>query len=150
HRDDRARAARARQRAVGRFRRGADRRLRCRCERLRRESEAEVTDEHGVMTRRNHARSEGSNASMRGIAPHGRTSGPQRSRSALMFATAAAGGLPKPGWLAEADKLWRAWRPQGAALAGAKRDATVLWLKEQEQAGLDTVTDGERSRQHFV
>ena len=32
----------------------------------------------------------------------------------------------------------------------AKRDATLLWLKEQEDAGLDIVTDGEQSRQHFV
>jgi 5-methyltetrahydropteroyltriglutamate--homocysteine methyltransferase len=32
----------------------------------------------------------------------------------------------------------------------AKRDATLLWLKAQEDAGLDIVTDGEQSRQHFV
>jgi len=67
-----------------------------------------------------------------------------------MFPTTVAGSLPKPGWLAETDKLWPAWKQQGEALAEAKRDATVLWLKEQEQAGLDIVTDGEQSRQHFV
>ena len=38
----------------------------------------------------------------------------------------------------------------GDALAAAKRDATLLWLKEQEDAGLDIVGDGEQSRQHFV
>ena len=32
----------------------------------------------------------------------------------------------------------------------AKRDATLLWLKAQEDAGLDIVTDGEQSRQRFV
>ncbi len=32
----------------------------------------------------------------------------------------------------------------------AKRDATLLWLKEQEDAGIDIVSDGEQSRQHFV
>jgi 5-methyltetrahydropteroyltriglutamate--homocysteine methyltransferase len=67
-----------------------------------------------------------------------------------MFETTIAGSLPKPGWLAETDKLWPAWRPEGAELAKAKRDATLLWIKEQEDAGIDIVTDGEQSRQHFV
>jgi 5-methyltetrahydropteroyltriglutamate--homocysteine methyltransferase len=67
-----------------------------------------------------------------------------------MFKTTIAGSLPKPGWLAETDKLWPAWRASGAELDKAKRDATVLWLKEQEDAGIDIVTDGEQSRQHFV
>jgi 5-methyltetrahydropteroyltriglutamate--homocysteine methyltransferase len=67
-----------------------------------------------------------------------------------MFDTTIAGSLPKPGWLAETDKLWPAWRAQGEALETAKRDATLLWLKEQEAAGIDIVTDGEQSRQHFV
>jgi len=67
-----------------------------------------------------------------------------------MFETTIAGSLPKPGWLAETDKLWPAWRAEGAALETAKRDATLLWLKEQEDAGIDIVTDGEQSRQHFV
>ena len=67
-----------------------------------------------------------------------------------MFKTTIAGSLPKPGWLAETGKLWPAWRAEGAELERAKRDATLLWLKEQEDAGLDIVTDGEQSRQHFV
>jgi 5-methyltetrahydropteroyltriglutamate--homocysteine methyltransferase len=67
-----------------------------------------------------------------------------------MFKTTIAGSLPKPAWLAETGKLWPAWRAQGAELERAKRDATLLWLKEQEDAGLDIVTDGEQSRQHFV
>jgi len=67
-----------------------------------------------------------------------------------MFETTIAGSLPKPAWLAETDKLWPAWRAQGAELVKAKRDATLLWLKEQEDAGIDIVTDGEQSRQHFV
>src|SRR6185436_11266865 len=67
-----------------------------------------------------------------------------------MFETTIAGSLPKPGWLAETDKLWPAWRAKGAELGKAKRDATLLWLKEQEDAGIDIVSDGEQSRQHFV
>ncbi len=67
-----------------------------------------------------------------------------------MLETTIAGSLPKPGWLAETNKLWPAWRASGAELARAKRDATLLWLKEQEDAGIDIVTDGEQSRQHFV
>jgi len=67
-----------------------------------------------------------------------------------MFETTIAGSLPKPGWLAETNKLWPAWRAEGAELATCKRDATLLWLKEQEDAGIDIVTDGEQSRQHFV
>jgi 5-methyltetrahydropteroyltriglutamate--homocysteine methyltransferase len=67
-----------------------------------------------------------------------------------MFKTTIAGSLPKPAWLAETNKLWPAWRAQGSELERAKRDATLLWIKEQEDAGLDIVTDGEQSRQHFV
>jgi len=67
-----------------------------------------------------------------------------------MFETTIAGSLPKPAWLAETNKLWPAWRLQGPELERAKRDATLLWLKEQEDAGLDIVSDGEQSRQHFV
>jgi 5-methyltetrahydropteroyltriglutamate--homocysteine methyltransferase len=67
-----------------------------------------------------------------------------------LFKTTIAGSLPKPEWLAETGKLWPAWRAEGAALAQAKRDATLLWLKEQEDAGIDIASDGEQSRQHFV
>jgi 5-methyltetrahydropteroyltriglutamate--homocysteine methyltransferase len=67
-----------------------------------------------------------------------------------MLKTTIAGSLPKPAWLAETNKLWPSWRSQGAELARAKHDATLLWLKEQEDAGIDIVTDGEQSRQHFV
>src|SRR5436853_2482536 len=66
------------------------------------------------------------------------------------FQTTIAGSLPKPAWLAEPNKLWPAWRASGGELERAKRDATLLWLKEQEDAGIDIVSDGEQSRQHFV
>jgi 5-methyltetrahydropteroyltriglutamate--homocysteine methyltransferase len=67
-----------------------------------------------------------------------------------MLQTTIAGSLPKPEWLAEPGKLWAPWRSEGAALETAKHDATLLWLKLQEDAGIDIVTDGEQSRQHFV
>ncbi len=67
-----------------------------------------------------------------------------------MFETTIAGSLPKPGWLAETHRLWPRWKLEGEALAEAKRDATLAWLATQEAAGIDVVTDGEQSRQHFV
>ena len=67
-----------------------------------------------------------------------------------MFETTIAGSLPKPAWLAEPQKLWPAWRLAGPELAAAKQDATFLAIKQQEDAGIDIVTDGEQSRQHFV
>ena len=67
-----------------------------------------------------------------------------------MFDTAIAGSLPKPSWLAETQKLWPQWKAEGAELAQAKLDATLLWIKAQEDAGLSVIGDGEQSRQHFV
>ena len=67
-----------------------------------------------------------------------------------MFDTAIAGSLPKPAWLAETQKLWPQWRASGTELAQAKLDATLLWIKAQEDAGLSVIGDGEQSRQHFV
>jgi 5-methyltetrahydropteroyltriglutamate--homocysteine methyltransferase len=67
-----------------------------------------------------------------------------------MFKTTIAGSLPKPGWLAENEKLWPAWKSSGTELLSAKADATLLWIKAQEDAGLDIIGDGEQSRQHFV
>jgi 5-methyltetrahydropteroyltriglutamate--homocysteine methyltransferase len=67
-----------------------------------------------------------------------------------MFPTTIAGSLPKPAWLAEPNKLWPQWRSNGEDLKTAKADATLIAVKLQEDAGIDVVTDGEQSRQHFV
>jgi 5-methyltetrahydropteroyltriglutamate--homocysteine methyltransferase len=67
-----------------------------------------------------------------------------------LFPTTIAGSLPKPAWLAEPNRLWPPWRLADAALEEAKRDATLLALKQQEDCDIDIVTDGEQSRQHFV
>jgi len=68
----------------------------------------------------------------------------------MLFPTTIAGSLPKPEWLAEPNTLWAPWKAEGPALALAKRDATLLAIKLQEDAGLDILTEGEQSRQHFV
>jgi 5-methyltetrahydropteroyltriglutamate--homocysteine methyltransferase len=68
----------------------------------------------------------------------------------MLFPTTIAGSLPKPSWLAEPDKLWPQWRLGGVDLASAKLDATLIALKQQEDAGINVVTEGEQSRQHFV
>jgi 5-methyltetrahydropteroyltriglutamate--homocysteine methyltransferase len=67
-----------------------------------------------------------------------------------MFPTTVAGSLPKPSWLATPDVLWAPWKLDGDELTAAKLDATLLAIKEQEDAGIDIVGDGEQSRQHFV
>ncbi|TAI63894.1 methionine synthase [Bradyrhizobium sp. Leo170] len=68
----------------------------------------------------------------------------------MLFPTTIAGSLPKPEWLAEPNTLWAPWKAQGDELVRAKRDATLLALKLQEDAGIDLVTEGEQARQHFV
>jgi 5-methyltetrahydropteroyltriglutamate--homocysteine methyltransferase len=67
-----------------------------------------------------------------------------------LFPATVCGSLPKPAWLSETNKLWPAWLQAGGDLVAAKRDATLLWMKEQEDAGLSIIGDGEQSRQHFV
>ena len=67
-----------------------------------------------------------------------------------MLETTIAGSLPKPEWLAEPDKLWASWRVQGEELEQFKRRSAAEWLKHQEDAGIDIVTNGEQFRIHFV
>lgn len=64
--------------------------------------------------------------------------------------TSTAGSLPKPSWLAEPEKLWSPWKLQGDELIEGKKDALLLALKDQQHAGIDIVSDGEQTRQHFV
>lgn len=68
----------------------------------------------------------------------------------MLFRPTVAGSLPKPDWLAEPEKLWPKWRLQGEALERGKRDAALIWIKEQEDAGIEIVSDGEQFRTHFV
>ncbi|HYB42658.1 MAG TPA: methionine synthase [Candidatus Methylomirabilis sp.] len=67
-----------------------------------------------------------------------------------MLKTTIAGSLPKPAWLARPGTLWAPWLLEGAPLEEGKRDAVVLALRDQAEAGIDIVTDGEQTRRHFV
>jgi len=66
------------------------------------------------------------------------------------LATSIAGSLPKPAWLAAPETLWAPWRLSPETLLEGQRDAVLLALRDQERAGIDVVTDGEQTRQHFV
>ncbi|WP_428239604.1 methionine synthase [Gynuella sp.] len=67
-----------------------------------------------------------------------------------LLPTSTAGSLPKPSWLAEPEKLWSSWKLKDEALMTGKQDALRVTLQEQKQAGIDIVSDGEQTRQHFV
>lgn len=65
-------------------------------------------------------------------------------------ATTTVGSFPRPGWLAETRKSEVVFRLEGELLREAQDDATLLALRQQEEAGLDLVTDGEQRRLHFI
>ncbi|CCK76591.1 5-methyltetrahydropteroyltriglutamate-homocysteine S-methyltransferase [Oleispira antarctica RB-8] len=67
-----------------------------------------------------------------------------------LLPTSTAGSLPKPSWLAQPETLWSPWKLEGDELITGKQDALRLSLLDQQQAGIDIVSDGEQTRQHFV
>ena len=67
-----------------------------------------------------------------------------------LLPTSTAGSLPKPSWLAQPEVLWSPWKLQDQELIDGKQDALRLCLEDQQQAGIDIVSDGEQTRQHFV
>lgn len=67
-----------------------------------------------------------------------------------LLPTSTAGSLPKPSWLAQPEQLWSPWKLEKEELADGKRDALRVALQEQSLAGIDIVSDGEQTRQHFV
>lgn len=75
---------------------------------------------------------------------------PKTRAMTKLLPTSTAGSLPKPSWLAEPEHLWSPWKLGGDDLAQAKRDALRVTLAEQRSAGIDIVSDGEQTRQHFV
>ncbi|GME41258.1 MULTISPECIES: methionine synthase [unclassified Pantoea] len=67
-----------------------------------------------------------------------------------LLPTSTAGSLPKPSWIAQPEVLWSPWKLQDEELIDGKRDALRLCLDDQVRAGIDIVSDGEQTRQHFV
>ncbi|WP_282828232.1 methionine synthase [Gulosibacter sediminis] len=67
-----------------------------------------------------------------------------------LLPTATVGSLPKPSWLAQPETLWSPWNLQGDALAEGKQDALRIAAHEQARRGIDIISDGEQTRQHFV
>ena len=67
-----------------------------------------------------------------------------------LFPTSTAGSLPKPSWLAEPEQLWSPWKLTDSTLVQGKQDALLVSLQQQIAAGIDIVSDGEQTRQHFV
>jgi 5-methyltetrahydropteroyltriglutamate--homocysteine methyltransferase len=77
----------------------------------------------------------------------------------MLFPTSLVGSYPQPDWLIDRGRLAgrfpprvrarELWRVDPQYLAEAQRDATLLAIRAQEQAGLDIVTDGEMSRESY-
>ncbi|MBN9193868.1 methionine synthase [Microbacterium sp.] len=67
-----------------------------------------------------------------------------------LLPTSIVGSLPKPSWLAQPETLWSPWRLEGDALAEGKQDALRVAVQEQARRGIQIISDGEQTRQHFV
>lgn len=67
-----------------------------------------------------------------------------------LLPTSIVGSLPKPSWLSETETLWSPWKLEGTALAEGKQDAMRAAVLEQTRRGIDIISDGEQTRQHFV
>lgn len=75
------------------------------------------------------------------------------------LSTTVVGSYPQPDWLIDRDALGshsvprvrvrEAWRVAEPHLEQAQDDATVLAIREMEQAGIDTITDGEVRRESY-
>src|SRR5687767_1146417 len=78
---------------------------------------------------------------------------------AMLFPTTLVGSYPQPEWLIDRTKLAarfpprvrakELWRIPEPYLAEAQRDATLLAIRAQEEAGLDIITDGEIRRESY-
>jgi 5-methyltetrahydropteroyltriglutamate--homocysteine methyltransferase len=66
------------------------------------------------------------------------------------LSTTSVGSFPRPTWLAHTKRNQLTYRLAGAELKEAMDDAMALVIREQEQIGLDILTDGEMRRTTFV
>ena len=76
--------------------------------------------------------------------------GAEASVAPALLPTSIVGSLPKPSWLAQPETLWSPWRLEGDALTEGRQDALRAAVHEQSRRGLDIISDGEQTRQHFV
>lgn len=67
-----------------------------------------------------------------------------------LIATTTVGSFPRPAWVAETQRSEVKFRLHESLLGEALDDATLLALREQEEIGLDLITDGEQRRPHFI
>src|SRR5262245_32163344 len=77
----------------------------------------------------------------------------------LLFPTSLVGSHPQPDWLIDRDRLAgrfpprvrarELWRVQREYLEQAQRDAARLAIADQQEAGLDIITDGEVGRESY-
>ena len=68
-----------------------------------------------------------------------------------MLKTTITGSLPRPSWVAEPGKhQFQTWSIPSEYIAEAHDDAVRLAILDQEDAGLDIVTDGEQRRRHYI
>ena len=72
------------------------------------------------------------------------------SMKSPILPTTTVGSLPKPSWLAQPETLWAPWRLEGRDLTEGKQEALRIAVAEQSERGIDIVSDGEQTRQHFV
>ena len=64
--------------------------------------------------------------------------------------TTSVGSFPRPNWLAHTQRNQLTYRLEGDALKEAMDDAMALVIREQEELGLDLLTDGEMRRTTFI
>ncbi|MBF9030095.1 5-methyltetrahydropteroyltriglutamate--homocysteine methyltransferase [Rhodobacterales bacterium HKCCE3408] len=77
----------------------------------------------------------------------------------MLFPTSLVGSYCQPDWLIDRDKLGKQFPPRTRALelwripepllSAAQDDATRLAIRDQEEAGLDIITDGEIRRESY-
>ena len=77
----------------------------------------------------------------------------------MLFPTTLVGSYPQPDWLIDREslasrfpprvRLQQLWRVEPTYLEQAQDDATRIAISEQEQAGIDIVTDGEVRRESY-
>lgn len=69
----------------------------------------------------------------------------------MILPSSITGSLPKPGWLSDPNpELFAGWQLDAERLSEAQDDAVRLAISDQEDAGLDFVTDGEQRRRHYI